>query len=81
MTKSTTPKRKATVYTAKPIPLIGFVLLPSILAIYPVGRTAWHLGVKEGRYPQPVKLGPRKVAWRAEDIRALIAKAEAGEAP
>jgi prophage regulatory protein len=28
--------------------------------------------VKSGRYPKPVKLGPRITAWRAEDIRALI---------
>ena len=29
-------------------------------------------GVKSGRYPLPVKLGPRITAWRVEDIRALI---------
>jgi predicted DNA-binding transcriptional regulator AlpA len=28
--------------------------------------------VKSGRFPQPVKLGPRITAWRVEDIRALI---------
>jgi prophage regulatory protein len=28
--------------------------------------------VKSGRYPQPVKLGPRITAWRVEDIRRLI---------
>jgi prophage regulatory protein len=28
--------------------------------------------VKEGRFPKPQKLGPRKTVWRAEDIRALF---------
>jgi prophage regulatory protein len=30
--------------------------------------------VKDGRFPKPVKLGPRITAWRVEDIRELIAK-------
>jgi predicted DNA-binding transcriptional regulator AlpA len=29
--------------------------------------------VAEGRYPAPVKLSKRCVAWRSADIRALIA--------
>jgi predicted DNA-binding transcriptional regulator AlpA len=33
--------------------------------------------VKAGRYPQPVKLGPRIKAWRVEDIRTLIEKPQA----
>jgi prophage regulatory protein len=36
--------------------------------------------VKSGRFPAPVKLGPRTTAWRAEDIRALIEK-HAGTTP
>lgn len=43
-----------------------------IPAIYPVGKSSWWAGVKDGRYPKPVKLGPRTTAWRVEDIRALI---------
>ena len=72
------PKKSIT-YTPKPIPEIGFMLLPSVLAVYPVGRTSWYAGVAAGKYPQPVRLSQRKVAWRAEDIRELIAKTEAGE--
>jgi prophage regulatory protein len=45
---------------------------PPIPAIFPVSRSSWWLGVKEGRYPQPIRLGPRMVAWRVEDVRALI---------
>lgn len=54
------------------LPETGFVRLPQILAVYPVSRSAFWAGVKEGRYPQPVKLSPRCTAWRVEDIRALI---------
>ena len=54
------------------IPLTGFVRLPTILEHFPVGRSTWWAGVKSGKYPTPVKLGPQTTAWRAEDIRALI---------
>ncbi len=45
---------------------------PAIPAIVPVSKSAWWQGVKVGRFPQPVKLGPQTTAWRVEDIRELI---------
>ena len=57
------------------LPEAGFVRLKDILSVYPVGRSTWWAGVKSGRYPPPVKLGPRITAWRVELIRALIEKA------
>lgn len=41
--------------------------------IIPVSKSTWWAGVKAGRFPKPVKLGPRTTAWRVEDIRAFIA--------
>ena len=54
------------------LPMVGYVRLKRILAIIPVGRSTWWAGVKDGRFPKPVKLGPRTTAWKVEDIRALI---------
>ncbi|MBI3480337.1 MAG: AlpA family phage regulatory protein [Nitrosomonadales bacterium] len=54
------------------LPQTGFVRLPQILAVFPVGRSTWWNGVKSKKYPQPVKISPRCTAWKAEDIRALI---------
>jgi prophage regulatory protein len=59
-------------------PCTGFLRLSSILAPrgpIPVGRSTWWEGVKTGRFPKPVKLGPRTTAWKVEDIRDLIEKA------
>ncbi len=53
------------------IPTYGFLRLPQILAIFPISRSAWWKGCKDGRYPKPVKLGPRTTVWRAEDIAAF----------
>lgn len=57
------------------LPETGFLRLSAILAPrgpIPVGKSTWWAGVKNGRYPKPVKLGPRITAWRVEDIRKLI---------
>ncbi|HIJ95536.1 MAG TPA: AlpA family phage regulatory protein [Desulfuromonadales bacterium] len=70
------------------LPETGFVRLPDIIGnakadppikpVYPVSRSTWWEGVRSGRYPQPVKLGPRITAWRVEDIRALIERHSRG---
>jgi len=64
------------------LPETGFLRLPQIIgdsraqppvpAVVPVCKSTWWAGVKSGRFPSPVKLGPRTTAWRVEDIRNLI---------
>jgi prophage regulatory protein len=54
------------------LPAEGFVRLPTVLSVYPVSKSTWWEGVRSGRYPKAVKLGPRTTAWRVSDIRALI---------
>ena len=62
----------------KNLPSEGFLRLKQILGskdkppIIPVSRTTWWNGVRDGRFPRPVKLGKRTTAWRVEDIRRLI---------
>ena len=56
------------------LPETGFLRINQVLGLIPVGRASWWAGVKNGRYPQGVKISPRCTAWRAEDIRALIDK-------
>lgn len=69
------------------LPETGFLRLPQIVgdpkadppipALIPVSKSTWWLGVKTGRFPRPVKLGPKTTAWRVEEIRELIAQASA----
>lgn len=64
------------------LPETGYLRLSQILgdvrarppkpAIIPVGHSTWWAGVKSGRFPKPIKIGPRTTAWKVEDIRALI---------
>ncbi|WP_454748591.1 helix-turn-helix transcriptional regulator [Ciceribacter selenitireducens] len=56
-------------------PTTGFVRLSAIIAPngpIPVSKSTWWAGIKDGRFPKPVKLGLRITAWRVEDIRSLI---------
>ena len=46
--------------------------LPQVLELIPVSKSAWWQGCKEGRFPKPIKLGPRTSAWRSSDIAALV---------
>jgi predicted DNA-binding transcriptional regulator AlpA len=69
------------------LPESGYVRLPQILGdkkadppvppVIPVSKSTWWAGVKAGRFPRPVKLGPRITAWRVEDIRTLVAQLDA----
>lgn len=46
--------------------------LPMVLQIIPVSRATWYAGIAAGRYPRPVKIGLRSVAWRKSEIDALL---------
>ncbi len=65
--------------SAPTLPEVGFLRLSDVLKIIPVAKTAWYQGVKEGRFPAPVKLTKRASGYRVGDIRALIARLDAGE--
>jgi len=58
------------------LPEIGLLRINQVLPFVPVSRSSWWQGVREGRYPKPIKLSPRVTAWRTMDIRTLI---EGGE--
>ena len=64
------------------LPTTGYLRLPSIIgdskaeppipAIIPVSKSSWYSGVRAGRYPKPVKISPRCVAWPVNDILQLV---------
>ncbi len=50
----------------------ALIKLPDVLQLYPVSRSTWYQGIKLGKYPPPIKIGPRSSAWRLSDINKLI---------
>jgi prophage regulatory protein len=54
------------------LPATGFLRLPAVLAVFPVSKSTWWAGVRDGRYPAGHKLSQRVTAWRVEDVLALL---------
>jgi hypothetical protein len=67
------------------LPETGFLRVSQIVGnsrrgdapIIPVSKTTWWQGVKDGRFPKPLKLSPNVTVWRVEDVRALIERGAA----
>ena len=67
---------------AAEFPATGLVRLKSIIGPggpIPISTSSWWAGVRSGRYPPAIKLGPRTSAWKARDIINLIEKIERGD--
>ncbi|MGB7510930.1 MAG: AlpA family phage regulatory protein [Pelodictyon phaeoclathratiforme] len=50
-----------------------------IVGVLPISRAAFYRGISEGRYPKPVKLSERSVAWREGDILELVERLSGNE--
>ncbi|MDU2881666.1 MAG: AlpA family phage regulatory protein, partial [Enterobacter sp.] len=46
--------------------------IKTVLGMYPVSRATLYRQIKAGLFPEPVRIGARRVAWRMEDIHAHI---------
>jgi prophage regulatory protein len=70
------------------LPETGFLRLDDIIGnpskgipgFFRVSRSAWYAGVAAGRFPKPVKLGPRTAGYPAEKLRSLIQSFQAESA-
>ena len=55
--------------TPKPGLLRQCQIIPTLVPIS--SPTLWRW-VRAGRFPAPVKIGPRAVAWKAEEVHAWL---------
>jgi prophage regulatory protein len=46
--------------------------LPEVMRIVGLGRSSLYDRIQHGRFPSPVSLGGRAVAWRSQDIEDWI---------
>lgn len=47
-----------------------FLRLPAVVSKVGWSRVTIYRAVKDGRFPKPVKLGPRSIAWPESEIAA-----------
>ncbi len=62
---------KPTVNLTTPPPPAALWRLPEVLRNVPVSRATLYAWIEQGRFPKPIKIGPRAVAWRSADVLAL----------
>ncbi len=53
------------------LPDTAVIRLPDVLRLFPVSKSTWWQGIKDDKYPKPVKLGARARGWRLGDVLAL----------
>lgn len=49
---------------------------PDVMARVGLSRTQLYLAVQQGRFPRPVRIGLKAVAWRLSDVLAWMASRE-----
>jgi predicted DNA-binding transcriptional regulator AlpA len=57
------------------LPERGFIRIDEIVlprGPLPISKSTWWAGIKAGRFPSPVKIGPRVSAWNVAEVRAVL---------
>jgi predicted DNA-binding transcriptional regulator AlpA len=47
---------------------------PPIPALLAIGKSSWWAGIKTGRYPEGIKLGPRTTVWSLQAVLDSVEK-------
>ena len=45
--------------------------ITQVIEVIPVSKTTWWNGVRDGRFPKPIRNG-RMTFWKSEDIESFI---------
>jgi prophage regulatory protein len=51
---------------------VSLLRLPEVIGRVGLSRSTIYLYIEQGRFPKPIKLGSRAVAWNSEDIDVWI---------
>ena len=52
---------------------------PGSAGIIPVSIATWWRWVKQGRAPEPIRLGRNVTVWRADEVQAVAARLKGGD--
>ena len=69
------------------LPAEGYVRVSQLLGcrrrglvpILPLSRSGLYAWIRDGRWPAPVRLGPKVIAWPAQQVREALAGMSAAE--
>ena len=46
--------------------------IPEVCAVTGLGKSTIYKKLSEGTFPEPLRLGPRAIGWRARDLLAWL---------
>ena len=58
-----------------------YITMKTLLTMIPFSRQHVYNLMRKNEFPQSIKLGERRVAWRQVDVEAWIKWKETGESP
>lgn len=58
--------------TPKPTPKI--LRLPAVMEMVGVSKPTVYLWIRQGRFPQPLRIGPKASGWLASELDSWIAE-------
>jgi len=53
------------------LPDSAMLSIGEVLALVRISRSTWYAGIKTGRYPASVPIGPASPRWRLGEIRKV----------
>jgi len=58
----------------QPTPIDPVLRWPEVAKIVPISRSHAHALAAQGKFPKPIKLGPRASGWLESEINAWLAE-------
>ena len=49
-----------------------FFSLPQVLNLVPASRSSLYAWIASGHFPRPYRIGPRRVAWRRDEVESWM---------
>jgi prophage regulatory protein len=71
----TPPAAEPTLYSAEGTRLVR---LPEVIRLTGTNKATIYNWTRFGKFPRPLKLGPRAVAWRYADVKSWLDSREVG---
>lgn len=60
------------VHQNQPHQQVTLLRLPAVLERTGLGRSSLYAAIQEGRFPEPIRLSARAVAWPSSEVDAWI---------
>ena len=58
--------------------LTGFLRLPQIMDLFPIGKTTIYSLIRRGKFPRQIKISPKLAVWDKVEVEEYIKELKNG---